>query len=71
MKYGLVIALIYAHAIEDEKMWKEAVEALAEDEWKKGHDVLATDIRDAAQGKLHTAPAVEPPNYVELSKLEE
>ena len=71
MKVGFVIALIYAHATGDDEMWKTTVEALAEDEWKKGHDVLATDIRDAAQGKLHTAPAVEPPVYVELSKLEE
>lgn len=71
MKIGYVIALIYAHATKDERMWKETVEALAEDEWKKGHDVLATDIRDAAQGKLHTASAVDPPSYVELSKVEE
>lgn len=71
MKMGFVIALIYAHATKDEHMWETAVEALAEDEERKGRDILAADILDANQGKLHSAPAVEPSSYVELSKREE
>ena len=70
MKIGFVIALIYAHATKDEAMWENAVEALAEDEERKGRDILAADILDANQGKLHTGPGVEPSSYVELSKYE-
>ena len=71
MKIGFVIALIYAHATKDDEMWKTAVEALAEDEKRKGNDILAADIRDASQGKLHTAPAVEPSPLCELSTEKE
>ena len=71
MRAGFVIALIYAHATEDDRMWDAAVKALAENEEQKGNDVLAADIWDAGRGRLHSAPAVEPTSHVVLSTKEE
>lgn len=71
MRAGFVIALIYAHATGDDRMWEAAVKALAENEEQKGNDILAADIRDADRGRLHSAPAVEPTSHVVLSTNKE
>lgn len=71
MRASFVIALIYAHATGDDEMWEAAVKALAENEEQKGNDILAADIRDACQGRLHSAPAIEPTPRAVLSTTKE
>lgn len=50
MRAEEVIALIYAHATKDERMWDRSVDAIFASMKRKGLDSVAQDIKDAYMG---------------------